>query len=113
MMRFRGGIIEDAWRLWKKLIRTITTMLDKFPLVIIAWEDSSQPVAAWQHLADMEKPSVVKCESVGWLIHDGDDVKSLAPNMGDADSDNAQASGVICIPARSVLNVVTLAELEK
>lgn len=75
------------------------------PLVLIEWEDSAQPIGAWQYLDDMDRPETVKCQSVGFLIHDGKDVKALAPNVGELDTDHAQASGVIRIPARCVTRV--------
>ena len=86
--------------------------LDKeCPLVFIEWEDSARPVAAWTYLADFETPSAVKCVSVGWLVHDGTEVKALAPNMGVLDNKEAlQVSGVIRIPARCVTRLVRLLE---
>ncbi|MGD9966718.1 MAG: hypothetical protein AB7T59_09375 [Hyphomonadaceae bacterium] len=81
------------------------------PLVLIEWEDSAQPVAAWSHLKHFEPGGVVRVASVGWLIHDGDDLKALAPNLGGLDGAcSAQVSGVIRIPARCVVRVVRLAE---
>ncbi len=81
------------------------------PLVMIEWEDSRQPVAAWTRLSDFEAPTPVQCVSVGWLIHDGKRVKVLAPNMGDVDSDgNVQASGLIQIPTRCVVRQSRLKE---
>jgi hypothetical protein len=47
---------------------------------------------------------------VGWLVHDGKGVKSLAPNLGDFDDDDVQASGVIQIPARCIVRVTKLDE---
>ena len=83
----------------------------KCPLVFIEWEDSARPVATWAYLADFETPSAVKCVSVGWLIHDGTEVKVLAPNMGELGNTEAlQVSGVIRIPARSVTRLVRLVE---
>ena len=79
--------------------------------MLIEWEDSTQPIAKWIFLADFERGDAVKCASVGWLIHDGDDVKALAPNMGDlGDEDSAQASGIIRIPARCITRIVRLVE---
>lgn len=79
--------------------------------MLIEWEDSTQPVPRWVYLANLENAPAVKCASVGWLIHDGKDVKALAPNMGDlGDSDSAQASGIIRIPARCIIRVVLLTE---
>ncbi len=52
-------------------------------LVLVEWEDSAQPMAAWQYLAELDLPEVVRCQSVDFFIYDGDDVKALAPNVGD------------------------------
>lgn len=80
---------------------------------MIEWEDSAQPTPGWAFLANLEPPTIVRCASVGWLVHDGDDVKALAPNMGDlAEKGSAQVSGVIRIPARSIIRVVELVEPE-
>ena len=85
--------------------------MSECPLVFIEWEDSAQPIPGWQHLSQFTPKPVVKCTSVGWLIHDGDDSKTLAPNMGGLESENnVQVSGVIRIPARCVIRVVELDE---
>lgn len=81
------------------------------PLVMIQWEDSAQPIPGWAHLSDFEPKPVIICASVGWLIHDGDDVKSLAPNMGGLENENnVQVSGVIQIPTRCIISVHNLEE---
>jgi hypothetical protein len=86
--------------------------MSAFPLVLIEWEDSARPAPAWRFVSDVETPAAVHCNSVGWLIHDGD-VKALAPNMGDINSeDAAQACGIINIPARSVVRVTRLKEVK-
>ncbi len=82
--------------------------MEKPPLVQIEWEDSAQPVAAWQYLDDIDKSEIVRCQSVGFLIYDGEDVKALAPNIGDLGTEHAQASGVIRIPTRSITRVKRL-----
>jgi len=76
------------------------------PLVLAEWEDSAQPKSNWVFLSDFEKPEIIKCVSVGWLINDGADVKALAPNIGDGE----QASGIICIPSRCITRLVKLKE---
>lgn len=82
-------------------------------LVLIEWLDSTQPISAWQHLSDYKVSEPISCISVGFLIHDGADVKALAPNMGDVSSKvNMQISGIIHIPAKSVLNMTELIEKE-
>lgn len=78
-------------------------MLDA-PLVLIEWEDSAQPLAAWCYLNDLPT-EIVKCQSVGFLVHDDDKVKALAPNVGDLGGEHEQASGLIRIPTRCVTRI--------
>ena len=81
------------------------------PLVLIEWEDSRQPTPGWVHLATLEEPEPVRCASVGWLVHDGASVKSVAANIGDLDDeDSVQASGIIRIPTRCILRMIQLDE---
>ena len=85
----------------------------KTKLVLIEWFDSSQPVSNWVHLDDLPKAKPIKCASVGWLLVDTKHVKVLAPNMGDIKStSNAQASGLMTIPACSVTKITRLIELK-
>ena len=80
-------------------------------LVMIEWEDSAQPLPNWSDLADFVADRAVLCTSVGWLIHDGEDVKAVAPNMGGLRTESSvQVSGVIRIPARCVVKVTMLDE---
>lgn len=84
------------------------------PLVMIEWEDSRQPTSEWRFLSSFDPETVVRCASVGWLIHDGADFKALAPNMGDVLVESSvQVSGVIRIPTRCILNMVGLNEAEE
>lgn len=80
-------------------------------LMLIEWIDSSQPVPGWHFISDMPQLDIVKCSSVGWLVGENAEVKMLAPNVGNLDSeDNKQASGFIRIPARCITRQVLLAE---
>lgn len=82
-----------------------------YALVLIEWEDSAQPVSGWRYLSDFSDFGAVLCVSVGWLIHDGEDVKALAPNLGEKeDAQHVQVSGVIRIPTRSVVRIQCLDE---
>lgn len=88
-----------------------TKKTDHPPLVLIEWVDSTQPEPAWRHLDNMPELKVVECASVGWLVGDSEGVKMLAPNIGDLNTEgNAQASGLIRIPLRSVTRQVLLRE---
>ena len=83
-------------------------------LVIIEWEDSAQPIPGWQLVSDFVASGVIKCASVGWLVHDGDDHKVVAPNMGGL-TGNAppQISGMIHIPTSCILSMTDLKEMER
>lgn len=82
--------------------------MEDCPLVVIEWEDSAQPIASWAFLSDFTEFEATRCKSVGWLIHDGD-VKALAQNVGNPENSNsAQVSGVIRIPARCVVSITVL-----
>ena len=80
----------------------------ELPLVLIEWEDSVQPVRVWQHLDELGAHGIMRCQSIGFLVYDGNDVKVLAPNVAELDTDDAQASGIIRIPARCVTRVRSL-----
>jgi hypothetical protein len=76
-----------------------------YPLVLIEWEDSARPDSQWRYLSECTAKEIVRCQSVGFLIYDGKDVKTLAPNLGDANGPDTQACGIIRIPARCVMRV--------
>jgi hypothetical protein len=85
--------------------------MDKCRLVLIEWEDSTQPVSHWQ-FADDAKPKIVRIASVGWLLKDGKKLKALAPNVGGLDGKvKAQICGVISIPTRCVISMKDLHEV--
>ena len=69
-----------------------------FPLVKVAWEDSARPIPSWQWIDDYEIPQTVICISVGYLIAETKAALALAPNLGDIECDQVQASGIIRIP---------------
>ena len=82
-----------------------------YQLVLVEWEDSAQPLPAWRWLSQCDDFGFVVCYSVGWLIHDGDTVKALAPNIGSCgDDDDRQVSGLIRIPARCIRKMAVLKE---
>ncbi len=86
--------------------------MDAVRLVLIEWEDSRQPEPGWERLSGFSSSGICDCVSVGFLIHDGEDYKALAPNMADIKSeDNMQASGVINIPTRCVKEITLLEEI--
>lgn len=84
--------------------------MKRCPLVMIVWEDSEQPVGAWTRLADFEPVTPMRVHSVGWLVQDDAKMKALAPNVGGADANTAQAAGIIRIPTRCVVSLKKLKE---
>lgn len=86
--------------------------MSKCALVLIEWEDSSQPQPGWQFRDDV-RVAAVRIASVGWLVKDGKKVKGLAPNVGGLDGKcAAQVCGVISIPTRCVISIKRLVERE-
>jgi hypothetical protein len=86
---------------------------DGCPLVLIEWEDSTQPQGRWQWLSSVEMPRSVRCLSVGFLIRDTATAKTLAPNLGNVDcEDDVQASGLISIPARAIIRISRVKEIK-
>ena len=85
--------------------------MEQCPLVMIEWEDSLQPSSSWSYLSDFEPRPTMRIASVGWLIHDGDETKVVAPNIGGlGDAESAQITGAIHIPTRCVVSVQKIRE---
>ena len=81
------------------------------PLVIIRWQDSAQPLPSWQYLSALPRTRPIECATVGWLLQDDDDIKVICQSVGDLENpNNAQASGIMTIPARSVFSIEKLSE---
>jgi hypothetical protein len=74
------------------------------PLVLIEWLDSGQPIPRWKWLSDIKPRRPHRCISVGFLVQDDDETKTLAPNLGASTggTDWDQASGLTTIPAAAV-----------
>ena len=77
----------------------------KHKILIVEWEDSSQPVSEWQWADDYAIPEIVRCISVGFLIARTRNAIALAPNIGDPEKDRLQASGIIRIPRSAIRRI--------
>lgn len=78
-------------------------------LVLIEWVDSDQPTGAWLRLSEFKPEGICQCVSVGFLIHDGEDIKIIAPNLADVTSEgNQQVSGTMSIPTVAIKRIVRL-----
>jgi hypothetical protein len=92
----------------------IYLMRNDCPLVIIRWLDSAQPLPAWQYLSALPQTRPVECATVGWLLKDDDNIKVICQSVGDlGNPNNAQASGIMTIPARCILSIEKLTEEEE
>ncbi len=69
-------------------------------LVLIEWLDSHH-FAGWH--SDEPATQPLLCHSVGWLVHDGEEAKTIAPHM--TNEDPAQRCGEMTIPTQSVVAV--------
>jgi len=79
--------------------------VDDLRLVMVDWVDSAQPYGHWCHLDDLPPMEVIRCQTVGWLVAESEDVLMLAQNLGDISTGNAQASGLMRIPRACVREV--------
>ncbi|MFP5213963.1 MAG: hypothetical protein ACLGPL_11360 [Acidobacteriota bacterium] len=76
-------------------------------LVYIEWVDSFTGPHTWKHLEEIE-PEALVCRSVGWLAHDGEDVKVLIPHVAAGDTVELQGCGGMTIPAKAINRMVEL-----
>jgi hypothetical protein len=72
-------------------------------LVMIEWLDSQQSMG-WTRDEPAAKP--MKCRSVGWLVYDGKDMKTLASNI--TEEENPQRTLEMTIPVCSITKIKSL-----
>lgn len=77
-------------------------------LVLIEWLDSFGCSSDWQPLEGCQaKP--LRCRSVGWLLHDGDDCKIVVPHLSETHENvPSQGCGDMTIPASAILRIADL-----
>ena len=76
-------------------------------MVIVEWEDSTQPIASWEWIDNYTSPTTMRCLSVGYVIGETKDALALAPNLGDFEYDRVQAGGIIRIPRSAVRRITS------
>lgn len=72
-------------------------------LVQIDWFDSEFN-GSWYHGPASTKPLL--CHSVGWLWHDGDEVKTISPHI--SHEDEPQRKGEMTIPVQVIIKIKDL-----
>ena len=86
--------------------------MNNHKLVLVEWEDSSQPISSWRYLSDAPELEVILCASVGWIVDQNERVLMVAPYIGDYKSGGgAQGSGFIRIPSSAVTRIAALEEI--
>lgn len=81
-----------------------------YPLVMVEWTDSYGCSSSWEEIPSQPPPQH-HCFSVGWLIHDSDDVIVVVPHITPQhDEIGAEENGCgdMTIPKCSVVNVTKL-----
>lgn len=75
-------------------------------LVLIEWIDAYGCSSSWQDLSELE-PKVLLVRSVGWLLHDNDDSKTIVPHFAEEPNHGV---GDMHIPTISIKRIVDLVE---
>jgi hypothetical protein len=79
---------------------------NKWPLVRVRWLDSSSPRTGWIRLNEWEGVGSLECLSVGYLIAEDTESKTLAPHLAyPDDEDQCQGNGIIVIPCGAIVSV--------
>lgn len=82
-------------------------------LVLIEWEDSCGASPSWAPL-EGPAPGVLICRSVGWLLSDGEDCKTIVPHVTvEMEGVDHQGCGDMTIPAHAIKRIVDLEEPKK
>ena len=75
----------------------------KEPLVLIEWLDSVGGTPEWEHREGIEPLTPAQCCSVGFLLEDGEDYKTLAMTISDT-----QVQSRLTIPTAAVTKIERL-----
>lgn len=79
--------------------------MDELKKVYIKWIDSKSGSVEWEYLDDIEPLAPVPCQSIGFLLEDNEEYKTLASTMSES-----QVWGRITIPACSIVDFQILSE---
>ena len=78
-------------------------------LVYIEWVDSYGCSPDWTPIEPVEI-APLHCQSVGWLLHDGDECKTIVPHLSQEHHPGTiqQGCGDMTIPATAITKIVPL-----
>ena len=89
--------------------------MDTFDLVYIEWVDSCTPQPGWKRFEEWSF-DVVYCQSVGWIVEQGDDYITLSGTIGrDKGFDSAIEQGecIITIPKSAIKRMLPLVVVDE
>lgn len=91
-----------------RLFAEASLPMAKMKLVLVEWVDSGGS-SGWTELKDVPK-SVHPVESVGWLVHDGKDAKTIVSHKGGEDGSHMpeQVYGWMVIPASAIKRIINI-----
>ena len=73
-------------------------------LVLVEWVDSKRLSEGWVYTEDIE-PSLVKCQSAGWVLKENKECIVIMPHM---DIKESQGCGIISIPKCAIKHISQL-----
>jgi len=76
----------------------------KYKLILIEWVDSKGITSGWEYIEDIEPLKPDYCRSIGFLIEDNEEYKTIAQTIG-----TTQLMARMTIPACSIkkMKVIT------
>ncbi len=75
-------------------------MKDEIKSVYIEWLDSKGVTYQWEYLDELEPLKPCVCRSIGYLIDDNKDYKTIAQTLSDT-----QLVGRMTIPTRAIIKI--------
>ncbi|MGR3177228.1 MAG: hypothetical protein ACUZ8E_04125 [Candidatus Anammoxibacter sp.] len=75
----------------------------KNQLVLIEWLDSKGGTSAWEHLDELTPLEPCKCKSVGFLLEDNKNYKTIAQSLS-----SNQVIGRLTVPSCSIKKTTKL-----
>lgn len=79
--------------------------MNKYPIVLIEWQDSAFLPAKWHWEDQIEEQGISRCVSVGFLIRNTKKEKLIATSVGGLTDADRQLSGIIAIPTCCVIKM--------
>lgn len=81
---------------------------DKNSLILVHWQDSKQPTAAWLFTNELPPLKIAEAETVGFLVAEDEEIIMLAQSIANANQDDEQACGLMQIPKRCIVSHILL-----